>query len=65
MRIEIDQDLCCSAGACVLEAPDVFDQDDEDGTVVLLDATPDEGQRDAVEQARVRCPVRAIAVHEN
>ncbi|MEU6769687.1 ferredoxin [Streptomyces sp. NPDC046759] len=59
MRIEIDKNLCCGAGTCVLAAPAVFDQDD-DGTVVLLHATPGAEQRAAVQEAAERCPTGAI-----
>ncbi|MFF7725384.1 ferredoxin [Streptomyces sp. NPDC008001] len=62
MRIEIDEDLCCGAGTCVLIAPDVFDQNDEDGTVILLDATPGAGLRAAVEEAAERCPTAVIRI---
>jgi ferredoxin len=62
MRIEIDKDLCCGAGTCVLLAPDVFDQDDEDGTVILLDATPGAELRAAVEKAAERCPTAVIRI---
>ena len=37
MKVTVDEDKCCGAGTCVLLAPDVFDQRDEDGIVVLLD----------------------------
>lgn len=62
MRIGIDRDLCCGAGTCVLLAPDVFDQNDEDGTVILLDATPGDEQRAAVEKAAERCPTAVITI---
>ncbi|WP_424892817.1 ferredoxin [Streptomyces sp. XH2] len=62
MRIEIDKDLCCGAGTCVLVAPGVFDQDDEDGTVILLDAAPGAEQRAAVEEAAERCPTAVISI---
>ncbi|MEU1310916.1 ferredoxin [Streptomyces cinnamoneus] len=62
MRIEIDKDLCCGAGTCVRFAPDVFDQDDEDGTVILLDATPGDEQRAAVEKAAEGCPTAVISI---
>ena len=62
MRIILDEDTCIGAGQCVLAAPDVFDQRDEDGIAVLLDETPGEDQRAAVEDAAVRCPALAIAL---
>ncbi|MFJ2843088.1 ferredoxin [Streptomyces griseofuscus] len=61
-RIEIEMDLCCGAGACALAAPAVFDQNDDDGTVILLDATPPADQREAAQEAAARCPTSAIRV---
>ena len=60
MRIEIDEELCCGAGTCVLAAPTVFDQNDEDGTVILLDAAPADDLRAEVREAATRCPTAAI-----
>ncbi|QLE75750.1 ferredoxin [Streptomyces rectiverticillatus] len=62
MRIEIDKDLCCGAGTCVLIAPEVFDQNDEDGTVILLDATPGAEQQAAVREAAEQCPTAVIRI---
>ena len=64
MKITIDEEKCCAAGQCVLAAPDVFDQRDEDGIVVLLDATPPADQHAAVQEAVQICPANAILVHE-
>ncbi|MFB9907464.1 ferredoxin [Allokutzneria oryzae] len=64
MRVEIDEDKCCGAGSCVLSAPDVFDQRDSDGVVVLLMERPGEELREAVEEAAERCPAAAITVLE-
>ena len=33
MKITVDEEKCCAAGQCVLIAPEVFDQRDEDGIV--------------------------------
>jgi ferredoxin len=60
MRIILDEETCIGAGQCVLAAPDVFDQRDEDGIAVLLDEAPGEEQRAAVADAAVRCPALAI-----
>ncbi|MFE4059271.1 ferredoxin, partial [Streptomyces sp. NPDC059096] len=46
MRVTVDQESCVGAGQCVLNAPDVFDQDD-DGFVVLLNEAPGAEDRDA------------------
>ena len=64
MKVTIDQDKCFGAGTCVLLAPDVFDQRDEDGIVVLLDETPGAELHDAVREAANVCPASAIAVSD-
>jgi ferredoxin len=65
ITIEIDIDRCCGAGACVLRAPDVFDQNDDDGTVIVLDEHPPEDQADAVGLAAEMCPASAIIVRRD
>ncbi|MBZ4020436.1 MULTISPECIES: ferredoxin [Streptomyces] len=62
MNITLDVDKCCAAGQCVLVAPEVFDQRDEDGIVVLLDAQPPAEQHAAVREAAAICPAAAIQV---
>lgn len=62
MRISVDVDKCCGAGQCVLVAPEVFDQRDEDGVVVLLDAQPPAELHAQAEEAAQVCPAAAIAV---
>jgi ferredoxin len=64
MHITIDLDRCCGAGHCVLAAPEVFDQRDEDGLVVLLDADPPAGEHRQVREAAALCPASAIGVRE-
>lgn len=63
MRVEIDAPRCIAAGQCVMHAPDVFDQDD-DGIVVLLDATPPESLHEAVREAAALCPAALIRILE-
>ncbi|MFE1176629.1 ferredoxin [Streptomyces sp. NPDC058773] len=62
MKVVIDEDKCVGAGQCVLAAEEVFDQREDDGIVVLLDAVPPEEQRAPVEDAAARCPALAIEV---
>jgi ferredoxin len=64
MQILIDEDKCVGAGQCVLSAADVFDQRDEDGIVVLLDARPPHASLPQVKEAAARCPALAIEVVE-
>ena len=64
MKVVVDQDKCVGAGQCVLLAPDVFDQRDEDGVVVLLQEFPDASLHDDVRQAARVCPALAIELDE-
>ncbi|MFF0904973.1 UNVERIFIED_CONTAM: ferredoxin [Kocuria sp. CPCC 205316] len=60
MRISVDQTKCCSSGQCAALASEVFDQRDDDGVVILLDAAPPEAVHDAVREAALVCPAAAI-----
>ncbi|MEI5524816.1 ferredoxin [Streptomyces brasiliscabiei] len=62
MKLHVDETKCCGAGQCVLIAPDIFDQRDEDGIVVLLDPTPPAPHHPSAREAAAVCPARAIGV---
>ncbi|MCW2881406.1 MAG: ferredoxin [Sphaerisporangium sp.] len=62
MKVEVDKEKCCGAGQCVMIAPDVFDQGDGDGVVILLRDTPAPEHRDGVREAVAVCPAAAIAI---
>jgi ferredoxin len=64
MRVTIDQERCIGSGQCVLTAADVFDQREDDGIVVLLDAEPSPGSQADVRQAAKLCPAVAIGITE-
>ncbi|MGP2439282.1 ferredoxin [Streptomyces sp. JW3] len=64
MKITVDEEKCCGAGQCVLIAPEVFDQRDEDGIVVLLADTPPTERHAAVREAAGVCPAGAIHLDE-
>ncbi|MFD6139692.1 ferredoxin [Promicromonospora sp. NPDC060271] len=64
MKINVDQDACCGAGQCVLLAPEVFGQD-EDDRVVLLDERPGPELDFAVQEAVSMCPTGVIWVDQN
>jgi ferredoxin len=65
MKVTADQDKCCGAGTCVMLAPDVFDQREQDGVVVLLDPAPPAGLHAAVREAAGVCPASAIAFDDS
>lgn len=62
MKVTVDEAKCCGAGQCVLIAPEVFDQRDDDGIVILLDAEPATDQHAVVREAAAVCPAAAIQV---
>jgi ferredoxin len=64
MRVTVDQTKCIASGQCVLTAADVFDQREEDGAVVLLDAEPSPDSYQDVRQAADLCPSLAITISE-
>jgi len=59
MKIIADRDRCIGAGMCVMNAPDVFDQDD-DGVVVVLTAEVPEEHEAAAARAVASCPSGAL-----
>lgn len=62
MRLEADLDLCVSAGMCVMTAPEIFDQDPDDGRVILLKQEIEPDQLDAVREAVGLCPSAALSL---
>lgn len=64
MKVVVHADKCVGAGQCVLLAPDVFDQRDEDGIVVLPDDAPGPQLHGAVRESATLCPASAIDVAE-
>ncbi|MBA2953217.1 ferredoxin [Nocardioides sp. MAH-18] len=64
MKIHIDEDRCVGGGQCVLAAPEVFDQRDDDGIVVLLQEQPADDLDHQVREAALLCPALAITLEE-
>ncbi|MBN9744748.1 MULTISPECIES: ferredoxin [Amycolatopsis] len=62
MKVVVDQSRCVGAGQCVLVAPEVFDQRDEDGIVVLLQENPPAELQAQAKEAAQLCPALAIEV---
>ncbi|MFB9236928.1 ferredoxin [Plantactinospora siamensis] len=63
-RIELDRDACCSSGNCVGAAPEVFDQDEADGLVMLRIQRPPADLTPGVRRAAQLCPSGAIRLVE-
>jgi ferredoxin len=64
VRVRVDETRCIGAGQCVLASPEVFDQREEDGIVVLLQESPDETLIPSVKKAAKLCPAMAILLEE-
>jgi ferredoxin len=47
---------------CVLTAPEVFDQSEDEGTVVLLEQEPAASHEEAARRAVQLCPSGAISI---
>ena len=65
MKVSANQDRCCSSGLCVMTAPAVFDQREEDGVVVVLAVSPPPADHALVREAMVACPTGAISVEDD
>jgi len=63
-RIVVDRDLCQGHGVCEAEAPNVFELPKKATTVTVLDETPPESERAAVEAAVRYCPTHALTIEE-
>jgi ferredoxin len=64
MKVTVEENICASSGNCVMNAPEVFDQRDEDGVVVLLNAHPSAEQAEGARRAAAACPALAIHIEE-
>lgn len=64
MRIIVDRSRCVGAGQCVMLAEALFAQDETDGLVVLVNATPGSDEQGKAETAEMACPSRAIRIEQ-
>jgi len=64
MKVIVDFHKCVSAGQCVMSAPDVFDQREDDGVVVLLTENPPDELSGEVREAATLCPALAIDIED-
>jgi ferredoxin len=74
MKVTIDREGCIDCGVCYAECPEVFEEDDSDGTsqIVATYRVGDdpaagqvpEGMAECVQAAADGCPVEAIRIEE-
>jgi ferredoxin len=64
MRLDIDPGRCIGSGVCALTAPEVFDQNDSDGTALLRHSEPPSAEWDSARLAARSCPAAAISISE-
>ncbi len=60
MRLEVDQDLCISCGACVDICPEVFDWNEDEKAQAISEDVPAEYEEQA-QEAMEGCPTNAIS----
>lgn len=65
MRIVADTTRCVGAGQCVLTDPRIFDQSEDDGTVVLRTDVVRDEDLDRVRQAVDICPSGALSLTDD
>jgi ferredoxin len=63
-KITVFPERCIAAGNCYEIAPEYFDQDTEDGTVVLRRSEVNPGDEADIARAAAACPVAAIELAE-
>ena len=64
MRIAVDADVCQGHTLCAMNAPDLFELDDDDGHArALVDVVPPAHEA-AARLAAAGCPERAITLSE-
>jgi len=62
IRIHVDPQKCVGAGQCVRNVPEVFDQREHDGIVVLLTQTAPDALAPYLKKAVQLCPSQAIQI---
>ena len=62
MRINADTTICIGAGMCALTSSDLFDQSEEDGTVLVLVPEPTPAQAALARRAVHLCPSGALSI---
>ncbi len=64
MKIRLDRDLCQGHGVCESEAPTMFSVSKK-GELTILDDSPPESTRAALDRAVKYCPTHALTIEED
>jgi ferredoxin len=64
VKIIADTGKCVGAGQCVLTESALFDQSEDDGTVIVLNETPAGGLVEKAREAAHVCPSQALSLQE-
>lgn len=63
-KLTVDRSVCIASGQCVMSAPEVFTQDEDEGLVELLTDRIGAAEEEAAVQAARHCPSGAITFEE-
>jgi ferredoxin len=64
MKIVLEEDVCMGYANCVIEAPELFDIDEDTDKAVVLVERPQGEQQDAAREAVRVCPAVALRLEE-
>jgi len=64
VKVTVDLDACQGYLSCMLAAPEVFDVDDDEGKVVVLQPQPGEELYADIETAVRACPAQALFLED-
>jgi ferredoxin len=64
MKIKVDATKCIGAGLCVVAAPQVFSQNEDDGLVIVLQENPPPELHASVREAARLCPALVITCED-
>jgi ferredoxin len=62
VRIVADRDVCVGAGMCAMTTPELFDQDVDDGLVLLKSEHVEGEQLEAAQKTVGLCPSGALSL---
>jgi ferredoxin len=64
VKLVLDTDACMGYANCVIEAPELFDIDEDSDKAVILEDNPDDSFRAAAERAVRVCPAVALRIED-